>query len=108
MDARQFLSVEANEQVVDQAALARCTTLFLHVWNMDCEACGVWLRNALLGLDGVVRVDAFYDRGVVVVSYSPGLITPLFLLGVVRDVGQQVHRFYSAEVIGTQPAADMR
>lgn len=101
MDVRQFISIEADEKVVDRAALAECTTVFLHIWNMECRYCGIWLRNALLALDGVLRVDAFYDRGVIVVSYSPTRMTQQFLLGVVSDVGQRVNRYYSAEVIGS-------
>lgn len=77
---------------------------FLDVWNLECSNCGVWVRSKLLQLDGVLKVDVIYEKGVVVVTYDSAQTTTENLVACIATAGDDVCRFYGAALIGNIPA----
>jgi len=104
MDKALFYAVKPCEKTVEEARFHKATTVYLHVWNMDCRYCGIWLRNTLLALDEVLRVDAFVDRGMVAVTYCGDRLNLTGILAMIQTLGSETKRFYGAEIIGEEPA----
>lgn len=99
-----FREAKPLHKPVDNALLCMATTAYLEVWNMDCSHCGIWVRNALLQLDGVFIVDVLLKYGIVAVTYDPVRLNIGNLLRVVAVVGKDVCRYYGAALIGEEPA----
>ena len=87
-----------------ESAGSNARAVFLSVWNMDCPHCDDWLRRGLLEIPGVLKVDIFRDRGVVIVLHNPELVSAGHLVQRVEEIGRRVHCYYGAEVIGESPA----
>ncbi len=105
MRVDEFCRVEPLAKPVDGMCLNRAMTAYLEVWNMDCPHCATWIHNGLLKLDGVLIVDVFFKQGVAAATYDPGCTTVDDLLRAVMVIGQDCQRYYSAELIGQEPAA---
>ncbi|SRR5581483_1040845 len=101
----EFCRAEPLCKPVDSKCLAEAMTAFLEVWNMNCPYCAIWVRNSLLKLDGVLIVDVFVKQGIAAATYDPKYISVDDLLRTVIEVGQDCQRYYSAELIGQEPAA---
>jgi copper chaperone CopZ len=86
------------------AALEHAMTVYLNIWNMDCPECVDILCKGLGQIRGVLLLDVFYRQGVAVVTYDPGLIGTGDVLKAVTRIGQEVCRYYGAEIIGQSPA----
>lgn len=90
----------------DQGKLAARNTLstavatIFNVWNMESPECAQCLGSGLSTLDGVLKVDIFYEQGIAVAIYDPDLTSAEDLLEAVKTIGEHVCRFYGAEVIG--------
>lgn len=105
MEKALFYAVSPCEKPIEEGQLQLATTIYLHVWNMDCKYCGIWLCNALLTLHEVLRVDAFVDRGIVAVTHCGDPRTPMGILATIQNLGAETQRFYNAEIIGMEPTA---
>ncbi len=102
--ADTFREAKPLHKPVDNALLCMAMTAYLEVWNMDCSHCGIWVRNALLQLDGVFIADVLLKYGIVAVTYDPARLTTDDLFEVVAAVGKDVCRYYGASLIGEEPA----
>ncbi len=49
--------------------------LRLKIDGMTCESCAEAIRASLLQLDGIVKVEVFYAKGLAVVIYNPSLVS---------------------------------
>jgi copper chaperone CopZ len=85
-------------------AFSTAVATIFNVWNMDCPECAQCLRLGLSTLNGVLKVDIFYEQGIAVVIYDPDLTSAEDLLQAVRTIGEEECRFYGAEIIGHCPA----
>ncbi len=89
---------------VDAETLAQAEAIYLSIGNMNCPDCAIYVRDGLTLLDGVLRVDVFYEQAVGVIIFTPSMTTPDKLLHVINKIGVDVCRFYWAEIIGQCPA----
>ncbi len=87
MSDHQLKPVEPVENQNDQAVLFTATVSFLDVLNMDCSKCAVLVRKELSQLDGVLVVEVFLEKGVVVVTYDPDWVTTDDLLTSIAKAG---------------------
>lgn len=99
MSVDHLSSVTPLDKSFDQALLTKAMVAILDVWNMDCPNCGVWIRNKLLKLDGVLKVDVFHSKGLLVVTYCADQVTTDALLHGVADAGDDICRYYGASLI---------
>ena len=95
--------IERLEKTVGRESLLTAMTAFFDVWNMDCPNCATWVHNSLLQLDGVLRVDVFFQQGVAVVTYDPKKIAINNLTQAVVKAGSEVCHYYGIELIGQSP-----
>jgi len=103
MSVDHLRSVTPLDKPVDQALLTKAMVAILDVWNMDCPNCGVWIRNKLLQLEGVLKVDVFHIKGLIMVTYYPGQVNIDALLDGVANAGNDICRYYGASLIGNTP-----
>lgn len=96
--------VEPVENQNGQAILFTATVAFLDVLNMDCSKCAALVRKELSQLDGVLAVEVFLEKGVVVVTYDPNRVTTDGLLASIAKAGLSECRYYAATLIGNEPA----
>jgi copper chaperone CopZ len=104
MSTDHLSSVTPLDKPVDQALLTQAWVAIFDVWNMDCPNCGVWIRNRLLQMDGVLKVDVFHIKGLLVVTYCSDQVTTDALLYGVANAGNDIRRYYGADLIGNAPA----
>ena len=107
MSEHKRCHVEPIEKPVDRAALSRAMTAYLVVWGMRCPRCAVRVRNALLGLDGVLVADVFLDEGIAAVSYDPERMNAEDLVVAVAFAGDGERHRYQAEVVDQIPTRDL-
>ncbi len=104
MSENQLKPVEPVENQNGQAILFTATVAFLDVLNMDCSKCATLVRNELLQLDGILIVDIFLEKGIAVVTYNPDRVTIDDLLASTAKAGISERRYYTATLIGNEPA----
>jgi len=88
----------------DVETLAQAEAIYLSIWNMNCPDCAIYVRDGLILMDGVLRVDVFYEQAVGVIIFTPSMTTPDKLLHVINKIGVDVCHYYWAEIIGRCPA----
>lgn len=106
MYTHQMDIVVPLEKPIDKLSLPSAITAYIAVSNLECAYCAIWIRNGLLGLEGVLIVESFhkYSQGIVAVTYDPRRVKPNDLLNAVETAGRDICRYYEAEFIGQQPA----
>ncbi|MCA0453992.1 MAG: hypothetical protein LCI00_08465 [Chloroflexi bacterium] len=92
------------EKSMDIETLIQAEAVYVSIWNMDCPDCALWVHDALMQLENVLKVDVFYKQGVGVIIYTPVRMTPDKLLGVIQEIGRSNCHYYGAEIIGRCPA----
>lgn len=89
---------------IGRPILLTAMTAFFDVTHMGCSKCTSWLQNGLLEHDGVLFVDVYLDKGIVMATYDPANVNPNELGQIIGTIGKQVCRYYHAELIGNTAA----
>lgn len=94
-----------SNSVYSEAVLKGMTAYF-NVTHMNCPECEKWLCEALRSLKGVLLVDVFIEKGILIATYDPTAANIEKLLEVISQTGQHVYRYYHAELIGHLPTTE--
>lgn len=88
--------VEEIKKQVNKEELQNASIVWLAVSGMGCINCARRVGNALLGLDGVLRVDVELERRVAKVIFDPHKAKPEDLPAAVAEVGRASNHNYFA------------
>lgn len=95
-----------NSETINATILHSAMTAFMGVRNMTCPHCADWLGAGLLRQEGILVADIFWVQGIAVITYHPAYLSTDDLVRLVRTIGRDTCRHYSAEIIGHQCAID--
>ncbi|MBZ0308652.1 MAG: hypothetical protein K8I82_21475, partial [Anaerolineae bacterium] len=91
---------------LDVTVLHNAMTAYMDVQHMTCPHCADWLGEGLLRQNGILIADIFWMQGIAVITYHPAYLSLDDLVRLVRTIGRDTCRHYSAEIIGHQGAID--
>lgn len=78
---------------------SQTVTSTFKVEGMTCGGCELGVKVKLKKLDGVVSVDASYEKGEAEVVYHPETVTPDEIVGAIEELG------YTAELVDGEPGS---
>jgi copper chaperone CopZ len=84
---------------VSSRPLAQAATVFLLVRGMDCPACTLRVRNALLHIEGVMAADVALNRGLAKVWYDAKRVQPETLAAQLPTLADDAMHHYTAQLI---------
>lgn len=84
---------------VDERALERSETVCLSVSDMGCPNCARRVRNALLGVPGVLNADVYLTAGMATVAYDGDRATSRELITAVEHAGGGTRHDHRAEPV---------
>lgn len=103
MSAHEGCHVESVERgPVDTRALAEAESVWLSVSDMGCPNCARRIRNALLGVSGVLDAEIRLAAGMATVRYDGERATPAELVDAVERAGDGTHHDYRAEQVAAR------
>ena len=86
------LSVRAGDTKED----GQVTSEF-QITGMTCGGCAAGVKMTVKKLDGVVKVDASYDKGNAVVTYDPNKVTAEQITEAIKKLGYEAELKKAAE-----------
>jgi copper chaperone CopZ len=91
-------SLEPVDKPVTPQQLEKSITTTLLIGGMGCPTCAIRVRNALLGVNGVLSVDISLERGLACIRYNPAQVSPQALPDAVSAANDGRH-CYTARVL---------
>ena len=91
--------VEPIHKAVDAQRLSDAPLVYLLVRGMGCPACAMRVRNALLGVEGVLAADVFLEPGVASVLYDPAQAAVEALPVAVAAADATGRHHYTAQIV---------
>ena len=79
--------------------LAQAATVILLVRGMDCPACALRVRNALLQIEGVVAADVALDHGLAKIWYDAQRVQPELLAVRLPTLADDANHHYTAQLV---------
>lgn len=79
-----------NQQVV-YVRESQVQTINLHIEGMTCTGCEATVENAAIGVDGVLEVDASYDRRQATVKYDKSKTSQEAIISAINETGFTVN-----------------
>lgn len=77
----------------------------LSIDGMVCSICALNVLGALLGLEGVLLTEVFWEHGQATVAYNPTLVRSDQLVDAVAQAGRDKWH-YQAHLLNTMPATE--
>ena len=100
MDENCYVEPMYKNSTADQ--IRNAENALLQIWGMGCENCVTRVRNNLLSLDGVYRVDVYLDLALADVSYDIKKISADELVDAVSQAGNDGRHQYRAELLAAE------
>ena len=89
------------KNTVSAGELQKADIATLAVWGMGCENCATRVRNSLLSLDGVHRVDVYLNMALAEIRYDIKHVSVNMLVDAVSRAGNDGRHEYRAEVLAS-------
>jgi copper chaperone CopZ len=100
MSAHEGCHVESVERgPVDTRDLAEAESVWLSVSDMGCPNCARRVRNALLGVPGVLDAEVHLAAALATVAYDGDRATTAALIAAVESAGSDTRHDYRAELV---------
>ncbi len=91
--------VEPIDKTASTDQIRKANSALLTVRGMGCENCATRVRNSLLSLDGVYRVDVYLNMAMAEVSFDSQKVPAKMLLEAVSRAGNDGRHEYRAQLV---------
>lgn len=107
MTTQSCCQVEPVEKPLNEQEINTATVAYLGISGMGCSTCATRVKNGLLKLEGVLRVEVQLNPGIAAAAYQPSRVDPDALIAAVTNSANDGRHNYSATLLDLRPAGEV-